>query len=103
MISAQGHSITKIVGGPRFQKNVGHHGWPTEKILGFEWSKTTQMALKFLRFSGTFLNMFRIFLVRQKKFLRILFFLQRYFFIKIQKFKGSVQNETMYILYKLLH
>ena len=68
MISAQGHSITKIVGGQRFQKNVGHHGWPTEKILGFEWSKTTQMALKFLRFSGTFLNMFRIFLVRQKKF-----------------------------------
>ena len=31
-------------------KNVSHHGWPMEKILGFEWAKTTQMALTFLQF-----------------------------------------------------
>ena len=31
----------------------------TEKILGFEWPKTAQMACKFCVFSGTFLNMFR--------------------------------------------
>ena len=37
-------------------------------ILGFKWAKTTQMALELLRFSGTFLNMFRIFLVRQNNF-----------------------------------
>ena len=40
----------KIVGGPRSQINVGHHGWPIEKILGFEWAKTTRLALKSLRF-----------------------------------------------------
>ena len=31
-------------------KHVSHHGWPMEKILGFEWAKTTQMALTFLQF-----------------------------------------------------
>ena len=54
----QGRSGTKIVGG----------GQGLEKILGFEWAKTTQMALKFLLFSGTFLNMFRTILVRQNNF-----------------------------------
>ena len=43
----QGCNSTKIVGGARFRKNVGPHGWPKEKILGFEWPKTVQMALKF--------------------------------------------------------
>ena len=37
-------------------KNVGHHGWSTKKLLGFEWLKTTQMALKFLCF---FRNIFK--------------------------------------------
>ena len=46
-------------------KNVSHHGWPMEKILGFEWAKTTQMAFTFLQF---FRNLFRIFLFRQNKF-----------------------------------
>ena len=32
------------------QKNVRHHGLPTEKILGFQWPKTAQMTLKFLCF-----------------------------------------------------
>ena len=36
------------------QKNVAHHGWPTEKVLVFKWAKTTQMTLKLFRFSGTF-------------------------------------------------
>ena len=39
--SQQGCSSTKIVWGPRSWKNAGHHGWPTEKILGFEWPKMT--------------------------------------------------------------
>ena len=50
------------------QKNVGHNGWPTQKILGFEWPKTAQMALKFLVFPGIFLNMLSVFLVYQKNF-----------------------------------
>ena len=51
LVRRQGHSSTKIVGaGPRSGKNVGHHCWPTEKILDFEWSKKAQMAMKFLFF-----------------------------------------------------
>ena len=49
----QGCSSTKIVGGKggaRSGKNIGHHGWPTDKILDFEWPKTAQMTLKFLLF-----------------------------------------------------
>ena len=84
------------------QINVGHYGWPTEKILGFEWSRTTQLAVKFLRFFRNIFKYVHRFSCLLKQFLRILFFLQGYFFIKIQKSKkGSVQNETIYILYKL--
>ena len=54
-----------IVAAPRPQKTVDHDCWPTDKILGFKWAKTTQMSFKRLPFSGTFLNMFRIFLVWQ--------------------------------------
>ena len=64
----QGCSSTKIVGGQGLKNNVGRHGLPTKKLLGFEWAKATIMVLKFLRFSGTFLNMFRIFLVGQNNF-----------------------------------
>ena len=66
----QGRKSTKTVGegGEGLKKNVGQHGWPTEKILGFEWAITTQVTLKFLRFPETFLNMFRIFLVHQNNF-----------------------------------
>ena len=46
----RGRSSTKAEGGPRSRKNVGHHGWPKKKSLGFEWPKTAQMALKFLFF-----------------------------------------------------
>ena len=45
--SFQGRSSSKIVGGSKVSKNVGHHGWPTETNLGFEWPKSGQMALKF--------------------------------------------------------
>ena len=77
----QGRSSTKVVGrgAPKSRKNVGLHGWPTEKILNSEWPKTAQMSLKFLCFFyETFLNMFRIFLACQnnfceKKFLQGLF------------------------------
>ena len=37
-------------------KNVSYHGWPMEKILDFEWAKTTQMAFTFLQF---FRNIFK--------------------------------------------
>ena len=40
-----GRGSTKIVGGPMSGKNVGHHGWPTDKILVFEWPKTAQMVV----------------------------------------------------------
>ena len=50
-IANQGRRSTKIVRGAKVWKNVGHHGWPTEIILGFEWSRTAQIPLKFLFFS----------------------------------------------------
>ena len=37
-------------GGQGLEKNFGHHSWPTDKILGFEWPKIAQIALKFLCF-----------------------------------------------------
>ena len=103
-LHTQGCTSTEIVGaGPRPQKNVGHHGWPTEKILSFKWTKTTRSFETFGLF-WNFLKYVQNFYCSSKQFLSILFFLQEYFFIKIQKFKkGSVQNETMYILYKLLY
>ena len=99
-VISQGRSSTKIVGdGATCQINVGHHGWPTEKILGFEWAKTTQLALKSLRFFLNIFNYVQSFTCLSKIFWRVLCFLQGYFFVKIQKFKkGSVQNETMYTL-----
>ena len=29
---------------------VGHHGWPTKKILGFRWSKKAKITLESIRF-----------------------------------------------------
>ena len=29
---------------------VGHHGWPTKKILGFRWSKKTKITLETISF-----------------------------------------------------
>ena len=54
--SARAVVTLKQLGGPRSWKNVGRHGWPTEKILVFELPKTAQMALKFLCF---FRNIFK--------------------------------------------
>ena len=54
--SARAVATLKQLGGPRSWKNVGRHGWPTEKILVFELPKTAQMALKFLCF---FRNIFK--------------------------------------------
>ena len=80
------------------------HDWPRKKILGFEWAKTTQFALKSLRFFQNIFKYVQSFSCLLKIFLRILCFLQGCFFIKIQKFKkGSIQNKTVYILYKLLY
>ena len=70
MVILQGRSSTKIVGGGgggKVSKNVGHHSLQKEKILGFEWAKTTQMALKFLQFFQN-IFMFRILLVYQNNF-----------------------------------
>ena len=47
--------------GARYQKNIGHHGQPTEKILGFEWAKMTKMALKYLRCFAFFHQEFFLF------------------------------------------
>ena len=79
----QGRSNTKIFGGGGggegpwqvFKKNVAYHGWSAEKILVFEWSKMAEMALSFetfVFFSGTFLNMLRIFLIFQNKFCNLI-------------------------------
>ena len=29
---------------------VGHHGWPTKKILGFRWSKKAKITLETISF-----------------------------------------------------
>ena len=90
----QGCSSIKIVAwGGKVYKKCRHRGWPTEKIFGFEWVKTTQMTLKFLRFPGTFLNMFRIFFVCWNNFRESCFFLEGYFFTKIQKFSLKIKFE----------
>lgn len=47
IVSCQGRSSTKIVGESKCRKSVGHHDWPMEKILGFKWPATAQMALNF--------------------------------------------------------
>ena len=60
------------------RKNVGLHGRLTEKILDFEWSKTAQMALKFLDFFG----MLRVSLVHQNNFCKTFSF-HKGFFMKI--------------------
>ena len=44
-----------IRGGSRdFEKGgalyVGHHGWPTKKILGFRWSKKAEVTLETISF-----------------------------------------------------
>ena len=64
-VTIQGRSSTKLVGGTKVLKKM------SEKILGFEWLKAAQMALKFLFFSGKFFNVFRIFLVRRKNFCQL--------------------------------
>ena len=84
----QGCSSTKIVWGAKASKNVGHHGWLTEKILGFKWAKMTQMALKRLRFSRTFLNMFRMFLVCQNNFCKACFFYKGIFLLKSRNLRN---------------
>ena len=102
ILQTQDRSGSKIVAGP--WPNKCRPPWLADgKKLGFEWAKRTQLALKFLRFFQNIFKYVQNFSCLSKQFLRILFFLQGYFFIKIQKFKkGSVQNEVMYILYKLL-
>ena len=92
--SFQGRSSSKIVGGSKVSKNVGHHGWPTETNLGFEWPKSGQMALKFFCFFRKIFKYVQDFSC--SSILANFFSLQEFFFIKIQKIKkGSVQNETM--------
>ena len=41
---------------------VGHHGWPTNKVLGFRWSKKAKKILETKAFGETFLLVFSNFL-----------------------------------------
>ena len=76
----RGRSSTKAEGRPRSRKNVGHHGWPTKKSLGFEWPLNGSNGFEvFVFFSGTFLNMFRVFLVRQNNFWDLFSFHKSFF------------------------
>ena len=36
-------------------RKVGHHGWPTKKILGFKWSTKAKITLETLSFGEIFL------------------------------------------------
>ena len=81
-------------GGARFKK----------KLLGFEQSRTTQMALKFLLFFLEFFKKYFGFLSFVKIIYANLFLFRGIFFIENQKIQiGSVQNETMQNFNKLLY
>ena len=41
---------------------VGHHGWPSKKILGFRWSKKAKITLETKALGGIFLSVFSNFL-----------------------------------------
>ena len=41
---------------------VGHHGWPTKKILGLKWSKNAKLKLETKAFGETFISVFSDFL-----------------------------------------
>ena len=56
------------------RKNVGHHCWPTERVLGFKLPKMAQMTLKVLCF---FPEHFQIF---SSNFFANLFLFTRVFF-----------------------
>ena len=41
---------------------VGHHGWPTKKILGFRWSRKAKITLKTISFwQNIYISIFAIF------------------------------------------
>ena len=105
-MALKGLSSTKIVRerwrGVKSQKNVGHHDWLMEKMLGFQWPKTSQIVLSFLCFLWKIFKYVQDFSCSSKQFLQTFFFLHGIFFIKIQKItKRSVQNETLQTLHKL--
>ena len=88
----QGRSSTKIVGEgeeAKSWKNLGHHVWPTEKILGFEWPKTAQMAFKFFYFFRNIFKYVQDFSCLSKQFFRAFSidgFFKKGFFIEIQRY-----------------
>ena len=47
-----------LSGGKNSAFYVGHHGWPTKKILGFRWSKKTKIMLESKAFGEKFLSVF---------------------------------------------
>ena len=73
---------------------------PAEKILGFGWSKTAQMAFKFLCFFRNIVEYVQDFSCPSKQFLRTFFFLQRLFPQKIQKnFQFKMKTSRPYIIF----
>ena len=75
----QGCSSIKIFGRAKVTKNIGHHVWLTEKILGSEWPKMAQMTLKFLCFFWKIFKYVHYFSCSLKQFLPTFFFLQGFF------------------------
>ena len=58
---------------------MADHSWPTEKILGFEWPKTTQMTVKLLFFCRNIFKCVQGLFCLSKQFLQPFFFLQGIF------------------------
>ena len=54
---------------------VGHHGWPAKKILGFGWSKKTEVKLETISFwQNIFISIFKFspfLLIKSYQFLKI--------------------------------
>ena len=75
---------------------MGHQGWPTKKIVGFQKSRTVQMAFNFLGFFLEYFLKYSWLLLFIKIIYGNFFLSTRVFFIKIQKIKiDPVQNKTM--------
>ena len=71
----------------KFSKNVGQHGDSPEKILGFQCPRTGgSVGFEYCSFfSGIFLNMFRVCLVRQNNFCAPFCFYKVFFHINFRK------------------
>ena len=72
---------------------VGHHGWPTKKILGFRWSKKAKITLETKSFGEIFLSVFSNFYNESLSMKSYQFFKIYQAFIKKRRNSHTAVNE----------